>query len=90
MQNVFMPINERLEGLVVNQSHLLIADEMPPSLLALCTHVEAYRGVVAEWRVGHFTHSTAPVNYPTDVLTEARRWYAELKRQQVALVRAGA
>lgn len=30
------------------------------------------------------------VNHPTDVLTEARRWYTELKRQQVALVRAGA
>jgi len=90
IQTVFMPINERLEKLVITQSHLLISDDIPRCLLELCSHVEAYRGVIAEWRAGDTSHPTAPVEYPNDILPSARVWYSQLKAQQVALVTAGA
>jgi hypothetical protein len=86
---VFMPLNERLEALTINQSHLLEEDEVPPCLLALCAHVEAYRGILAEWRNGNFTQSTPPVLYPGDVLKYACERYLGLKSRQAALVRAG-
>ena len=85
-----MPLNERAEALVVEHADLLVESEIPRCLLELCAHVEAYRGVIAEWDEEQFSHATAPLNYPQEVLEYARTHYSDLKSKQEALIRAGA
>ena len=43
MRHVFMPLNTRMEELVITKAELLDAPTMPDCLLQLVAHVTAYR-----------------------------------------------
>jgi hypothetical protein len=49
IEKVFQPINVRMEEVLVNNSHLLIGQRMPPMFLQFISHTEAYKGVIAKW-----------------------------------------
>jgi hypothetical protein len=50
MKVVFQPINVRMEEVLVNNSHLLIGQDMPLMFLKFISHTEAYKVVIAKWR----------------------------------------
>ncbi len=91
IEKVFMPLNERVENLIVEHADLLEEECIPSVLLHLCAHVEAYRGVVAQWKSDDFSRQWSTINYPCPELREyAQRHYTALKKRQAALIRAGA
>ena len=59
-----MPLNERVEAFVVKHTELIEEDEMSTCLLELCGHVEACRGVIAQWNASDSSRHTAAQNYP--------------------------
>jgi hypothetical protein len=87
MTEVFMPINLRLEQLVINNADLLIETEMPPCLLDLCAHVAAYKAVLKRWAREDFSEHTSVINFPRGPL---RRYlepaYRRLKAEQAELL----
>jgi hypothetical protein len=86
MTKVFMPLNEKIEALILQHAHLLDEGGMPQCLLDLCAHVEAYKGVMAEWEKGDFSHPTSGLNYPAKLLGYAHGAYAALREQQARLL----
>jgi hypothetical protein len=58
MKEVFQPINVRMEEVLVNNSHLLIGQRMPPMFLQFISHTEAYKAVMAKWELN--SSSTDP------------------------------
>jgi hypothetical protein len=50
MRNVFQPLNVRMEGLIVDNSHLLIGNQIPVLFLDLVGHTESYKATIATWR----------------------------------------
>jgi hypothetical protein len=86
MTEVFMPLNLRMESVVVEKSDLLEESEMPNALLQLCAHVEAYKTVLKRWEKEDFSVRTSVIDYPWEVQEYARRRYADLKGEQQHLL----
>jgi hypothetical protein len=79
-----------MERVITEHADLLEESFLPQPLLDLCSHVEAYRGVVKQWDNSDFSRHVAVLNYPISLVTYAQKSYTELKAQQTALTRAGA
>jgi len=84
---VFMPLNLRLEKIIVENADLLIEEEMPESLLLLVAHVSAYKAVLKNWENGNYSEHTSLVNYPwRDVRTYVQASFMNLKQEQARLL----
>jgi hypothetical protein len=66
MTEVFMPANERLEGIIVGRADLLEGEEMPEVLLVLVAHVAGYRVLLERWKQGDYTEHRSVVDFPGD------------------------
>ncbi len=87
IQQVFMPLNEKMEQLVITKAELLDSPEMPKCLLDLVAHVEAYRVVIARWNAGDFREHKSLINFPRpDLLQYAEDRFAVLKNEQQKLL----
>lgn len=87
MTEVFMPLNARMEELVVTKADLLESSELPPCLLDLVAHVASYRAIIAQWHAGDVTENRAPLNFPgAEVHAYAEACFASLKALQQELL----
>jgi hypothetical protein len=86
MKEVFMPLNLKMEALIVEKADLLVEPEMPDSLLQLCAHVEAYRTVLRKWEMQDFSDHVSVVEYPYELNAYARLRYRDLKAEQQRLL----
>jgi hypothetical protein len=86
MKQVFMPLNEKMEQLVITKADLLDSPKMPDCLLDLVAHVEAYRVVIAKWNAGDFREHKSLINFPREVLQYAQDRFAVLKDEQQQLL----
>ena len=86
MTNVFMPLNEMMEKLVIDKAYLIQEEQMPDCLLDLVTHVSAYKAVFGKWAGGDFSENVSIIEFPTEVREYAARSYHELKQKQLKLI----
>ena len=83
MSEVFMPLNSRMEELVVAKADLLESDDVPACLLDLVAHVASDRAVIAQWHLGDVSEHKAPLNFPGDeVHAYAEACFTRLKSLQ--------
>lgn len=82
MREVLMPINLRLETVLLEHADLLDRPEMPASFLDLLAHVASYKAVLKAWEHGDFSRYVAILDYPVAVNSYARDEYLRLKRRQ--------
>ena len=84
-----MPLNTRMEELVITKAELLDTPTMPDCLLQLVAHVAAYRAFIAQWDEGDFTQQKSLINFPNPELLEyAGHTFAKLKKEQQELLGA--
>lgn len=87
MSEVFMPLNLRMEKIIVENADLLEETEMPGCFLQLCAHVATYKAVIKRWESGDFSQQLSSVNYPghefRDYVTTS---FVSLKRRQAKLL----
>ena len=89
MRHVFMPLNTRMEELVITKAELLDTSTMPDCLLQLVAHVAAYRAFIAQWDEGDFTQQKSLINFPNpDILEYAEQTFVKLKKEQQELLGA--
>jgi hypothetical protein len=87
IQEVFSPINARLESTVFRNGDLLLEDEVHPCLLQACAHISAYKPIIRRWQEGDFTvHEAFPVFPTEDLLSYLRASYQSLKLRQKELL----
>lgn len=88
MKEVFMPIHERIEELIITKSALLQEEEMPKVLLDFMAHVSAFKAVIKRWEAEDFADYLSIVPYPGDIHSYARNSFFRIKAQQADLLGA--
>ena len=87
MTEVFMPLNLRMESIVVEKSDLLEESEMPQALPMLCAHVAAYKTVMRRWDVHDFSEHASIINFPAqEVHGYVTDRFTQLKKEQRELL----
>ncbi len=86
MEEVFMPMNVRMEEAILANCDLIDEAEMPPAFVALCAHVEGYKVVLKKWKVGDYSENTSSINYPDEVQKYVEGKYGNLKTEQARLI----
>ena len=91
MKEVFMPMNLAMERVIVGYADLLEEDDMPDCLLALSSHIAAYKAVLQQWEQGDYSKHTSVINFPERELRDyVTHTYKMLKsRQSNLLTRLG-
>lgn len=90
MRTVFMPMNSRMNELILSKSHLLIEDHMPSCVLDLCAHVAAYQVVLARWEHDDYSEHRSFIEFPKEFHDYAMESFEMLKSEQSRLLREGA
>lgn len=90
MISVFMPLNERMQEIVIEHADLLDEPEMPNCLLMLSAHVSAYKSVLRKWKNGDYTQNTSVINFPREeLLVYTEQTFKRLKAEQSQLLGKG-
>ena len=87
MREVFMPLNLRVEDVIVGKADLLDEDEMPMPFLQLVAHVAAYKTVLKRWDQKDFADNIALLPFPRSYLLPlVQERFALLKQEQQKLL----
>ncbi|MHB8105188.1 MAG: hypothetical protein ACYDG5_06575 [Dehalococcoidales bacterium] len=87
MSEVFMPLNRRMEKIIVENADLLEDTKIPDCLLTLCAHVSSYKPVLKQWELGDFSENTSVINFPSEeIIPYTESAYKRLKAEQEKLL----
>jgi hypothetical protein len=96
MSEVFMPINLKMEKIIIENAHLLDSKSMPSSFQLLLAHIATYRAVMKKWHdcpISSDTsfdeivsQNTARLNFPRQLDSEVTEIFNKLKDRQSKLI----
>jgi hypothetical protein len=86
MSEVFMPMNLKMEKVIIENVHLIEGATMPKSFLELLAHVEVYKTVIKKWENQDFSEHTSYFNFPENFDADVAKTFTFLKRRQAALI----
>jgi hypothetical protein len=86
VENIFLPLNQASEDLIMRNAHLIREEEFPESLLLFIMHATSYRAMVAKWKQDDFREYLPKVDYPVELSAYAAQSYRELKHEQLQLI----
>jgi hypothetical protein len=86
MTEVFIPIIFRMEEVILANSDLIDAPEMPRSFVSLCAHIAGYKVVKKNWSEGDFSKNTSSINFPDELRHDVESEYKRLKVEQAKLI----
>ena len=86
VENVYIPLNNTSEELIIQNAHLIREEEFPESLLLFVMHASLYKAMVAKWKQGDFREYLPKVDYPVELRDYAERSYRELRHEQLQLI----
>ena len=87
MSEVFMPLNLRMEKIIVENADLMDEPEMPDCLLTLSAHVYAYKIVLMKWESGDTSELSTGIPFPQEELMNyIDSAYIRLKAEQTELL----
>jgi hypothetical protein len=86
VKNVFMPLNEICEKVIIEKAYLIRETETPACLLQLVAHVSAYKALLKKWEQGDYSEKFALISFPDDLNEYASTSYKELKAEQSRLI----
>jgi hypothetical protein len=84
--NVFMPLNEWIEKIILENAYLIIEKDMPQCLLDYVTHLSGYKTVVAKLNSDDFSEDESIIDFPSDLIEYAEKSYSMLKEEQLRLM----
>jgi hypothetical protein len=95
MKTVFQPLNLRSESIIVDNSQLIVGNELPRTFQLLIAQTEAYKSVISSWSeadrsfqlkyVSSRCNTVSGINYPKEIGECVSKTYVNLKRQQEIL-----
>ena len=86
VEDVFQPLYEQLDQIIIQKAHLIIEDEMPQCLKRFLAHTAGYKAVIKKWQLGDFTESSSVIHYPVEIEDYAEKSYLMLKAKQKKLI----
>jgi len=86
MTNIFMPLNDVREKIIIEKAYLIVEEQMPRCLLDFVTHVVGYKAVLAKWADGDYSERRSTIGWPPEFDIYVKRSYAALKAEQTRLL----
>jgi hypothetical protein len=86
MTNIFMPLNDEREKIIIKKAYLVVEEQMPKCLLDFVTHVVGYKAVLAKWAVGDYSERRSTIGWPPEFDVYVEQSYAALKAEQTQLL----
>jgi hypothetical protein len=84
--NIFSPLNDLREEIILKNAHLIREEEIPECLLRFVTHVSAYKAILYKWEQGDFSEYQPIILFPSEITEYAEKSYRELKEEQLELI----
>ena len=91
-----MPINLKMEKIIIDNAHLLDTKSMPDSFQLLLAHIATYRAVMKEWNERSVSsdtsfdeivsQNTARLDFPRQLDIEVTEIFNKLKDRQSKLI----
>jgi len=90
METVFMPNNEEINDIIVNNTSLLIENEMPKVILELLAHIMEFRINFKARKEPHYEVAESVSKYPgKDLLDYCVKSFKKLKTEQIRIIKKG-
>jgi len=90
MRTVFMPNNEKLHRIIVNNTSLLLEDKIPDVLLGLMAHIMEFRINFSGRKDEHSEVAESRSKYPGQPLLKyCEKSFRELKTEQICIIKMG-
>jgi hypothetical protein len=87
MEEVFMPLNLKIENAIVSNSHLIEGPEMPKPFLDFLAHVEVWKAVLKTWTAtAEIKEHRSYIRYPPEFEDHVYDTFARLKAKQNKLI----
>ena len=86
MNEVFMPLNLKIENAIVSNSHLIEGPEMPKPFLDFLAHVEVWKAVFTKWTAAKIEEHRSHIRYPSEFKVYVYDTFARLKAKQNKLI----
>jgi len=86
MNEIFLPLNEVREKIIIQKAYLIAEERMPQCLLDFVTHVVGYKAVQSKWAAGDYTERRSTIGWPPEFDAYVRESYAALKAEQMRLL----
>jgi hypothetical protein len=88
MSKVFMPNNEKLHKIIINNTSLVVENEIPRVLLDLFAHIMEFRINFSEREHKHSEVAESNSKYPgEELLAYCEKSFRELKTEQISLIK---
>lgn len=88
MTHVFHPLNEKIEGIIVEHMDLLDDAEVPQAYFDALAHIAAYHAVLRQWEDQDYREHTSIINFPTvDLRNAVEPAFLRLREEQESLIR---
>ncbi|MAT13710.1 MAG: hypothetical protein CMJ46_00385 [Planctomyces sp.] len=87
MKEVFHPLNERVERLILDNLDLVEGDTIPVAFREALAHVVTYRAVLAQWAAGDYSEYLSINNWPgADLMAAVKPHYEKIRSEQRRLL----
>jgi hypothetical protein len=86
VEDIFTPLNQATEDLIIQNAHLIREEEFPESLLLFVMHASLYKAMVAKWKQDDYREYLPKIDYPVELSEYAAKSYQELKHEQLQLI----
>ncbi len=87
VSQVFMPLNLRMEKIIIENADLMDETQMPDCLPTLCAHVYAYKIILMKWESGDTSDFWPGVRFPgKELLDYVQLAYLRLKAEQAEIL----
>jgi hypothetical protein len=90
MREVFIPLHQRMEQVILSNLHLIVGGLVPSCIPTLLAHIAAYRPIIKRWDGGDFEIHFSGLSYPRTYLRDyVDKIYESLTEEQHDLLRSG-
>lgn len=86
VREVFMPINLRIEKILMEKADLLEGTAYPKSFQDLLAHIAGYKVVMMRWDAGDFSKHTSLNNWPSGIVEDVTEGLSQAQAEQKRLL----
>lgn len=86
VENVFFPLNNELEKLIISKAYLINESDIPTPLLNFLAHNAGYKSLIIKWKNNDFSEHHSIIPFPNGLEEYAKKSYIKIKKEQLKIL----